>query len=383
LFYGDYCDTMKEFKPKFIRWAKELQALAEANNEFVMTYAVSCRPNRQLCLDQSAHEFPFVRLLKKNELVGRDLSYKDLTFSKAFRELGFDFKVEKDQNAWTMAGSLDTSPPPSRPIAQFSIDYLRHHGQSNSMSVVERRQALMDDVHLSLDFMLRNALFTEKKALSKERKRRFLKVSTGNGPVLQVPQSHALFQKFLRLMKRTLPAKWALQELLSVLLKDLEYITDRETYLLPILDRYPPRQKTWSPSCTKGKLGHAYSCGMWKLYHAMSVGLVRFNCKSSSIDVFEKMNLLMSRLYFRQRKQTKSDAIRQMRHRQRSWNSSRTMSGVLTAATTLCRVLIGVTTAGAIYYRMLPRGRLQTSLARGHNSRFGSRTGITESTRWY
>jgi hypothetical protein len=191
LFYGDYCDTMKEFKPKFIRWAKELQALAEANNEFVMTYAVSCHPNRQLCLDQAVHEFPIVRLLKKNELVGRDLSYKDLTFSKAFRELGFDFKVEKDQNAWTMAGSLGTSPPPSRPLAQFSIDYLRHHGQTNSMSVVDRRQALMDDVHLSLDFMLRNALFTEKKALSKERKRRFLKVRTGNGPVLQVPQSHS------------------------------------------------------------------------------------------------------------------------------------------------------------------------------------------------
>lgn len=99
-------------------------------------------------------------------------------------------------------------------------------------------------------------------------------------------------------MTRTLPAKWALQELLSVLLKDFEYITERETYLLPILDRYPPRQKTWSPSCTKGKLGHAHSCGMWKLYHAMSVGLVRFNCKSISIDVFDKMNPLMSRLYF-------------------------------------------------------------------------------------
>lgn len=78
-------------------------------------------------------------------------------------------------------------------------------------------------------------------------------------------------------MVRTLPAEWALQELLANLLKDFEYITDRDTYLFPILDRHPPQEKTWSPSCTKGKPGLAHSCGMWKLFHAMSVGLVRFN----------------------------------------------------------------------------------------------------------
>jgi thiol-disulfide isomerase/thioredoxin len=174
LFYGDYCDTIQEFKPIFIQWAKGLQVHAEANNEFVMIYAVSCQPNRELCLDQAVNGFPVVKVLKKNEMVGKDLSYNNLTYSNVFRELGFDFVVEQDQKAWTAAGSAVTSPPPSQLRAQFSMDYVRRQGQS--VSVIQRRQSLMNDIHLSLDLMLRTALFTEKKPLSRDRKRRFLKV---------------------------------------------------------------------------------------------------------------------------------------------------------------------------------------------------------------
>jgi Erv1 / Alr family len=82
-------------------------------------------------------------------------------------------------------------------------------------------------------------------------------------------------------MTRTLPAQWKLQELLSDLLKDFEYITDGDTYLFLILDRYPPRQKTWSLSCGQGKSSHGYSCGMWKLFHTMSVNLVSFNVETN------------------------------------------------------------------------------------------------------
>lgn len=273
LFYGDYCDTMKDFKPRFIQWAKGLQEQAETNNEFVMIFAVSCRPNRQLCLDQAVHGFPVVRLFQKNEITGKDLTYKDLTFSKVFRELGFEFQVEHDQNAWTMAKSSAKNPPSSPLLDKFSLDYLRkRRGQSASTSVIQRRRSLMDDIHLSLDFTLRNSLFTEKKPLSRDRKRHFLKVGT-----TAIFDMDLTFPKFLRLMIRTLPATWALQELLRDLLKDFEYITDRDTYLFLVLDRYPPQQKTWSLSCTKGKVGYGYSCGMWKLYHAISVGLVKFN----------------------------------------------------------------------------------------------------------
>lgn len=255
LFYGDWCDTLIEFKPRFVKWAKNLQTKAEANGEFVMIYAVSCRPNQQLCLDQKVDGFPAARVLAKDSLIGYDLSYKELTFANVFEKLDFKFQVKQDENAWTINAGGTNEPSRKAFLPQISLGYLRY--ETSSISTTQRRRSLMNDIHLSLDFVLRFTLFTEKKALDSARKRHL--------------------NKFLKLLIRTLPEKWELQELLDDLLKNFNYATDSPSYMSLVLDRHQPQQNNWSQSCSKGEDGKGFSCGLWKLFHALSVGIVRYN----------------------------------------------------------------------------------------------------------
>jgi Erv1 / Alr family len=72
--------------------------------------------------------------------------------------------------------------------------------------------------------------------------------------------------------------------LVNELLHQFPFIVLKEENLMTVLDKFPPPSDKWSISCTKHVDGMGYTCGLWELFHIVSVGLVEYNLLISTND---------------------------------------------------------------------------------------------------
>jgi len=89
------------------------------------------------------------------------------------------------------------------------------------------------------------------------------------------------FQDFIQLLHYTLPKEVEIFVPVHLLLQDLitnlDNIAESEDLLLSYVAKYRKEGTQnwfWSLACSKGATGMGYSCGLWELFHIMSVGLV-------------------------------------------------------------------------------------------------------------
>ncbi len=133
-------------------------------------------------------------------------------------------------------------------------------GSENKIQSTSRRtkQDVYNDAYLAFDFSLRNGVFTSNDPLTNRTKQ--------------------ALHEWLDLLRRSLPPVWKIHRIIRALLDDFERATTSEKQLLQIMDQLPPPPaKAWSEFCTKGIAGMGYTCGLWGLFHIMSVGLVEWN----------------------------------------------------------------------------------------------------------
>jgi len=125
-------------------------------------------------------------------------------------------------------------------------------------SYFRTKQNIFDDAFLSFDFSMRNGIFTSNKPLSNT-------------------TQDALWD-WLDLLSRALPPSWTIHKTVKGLLNNFDNITKSEESLVSVMDGFPhPTTKSWSDSCTKGKKGMGYTCGLWELFHIISIGIVEWN----------------------------------------------------------------------------------------------------------
>jgi hypothetical protein len=117
-------------------------------------------------------------------------------------------------------------------------------------------EALILDTTLSFIHGLQFGVFTSKSALP-AKKRRALK-------------------DWLDLLSVSLPAEWALHDLIDDLLNNIGSISESDANLTAILKKYPTPRAIWSDSCNKGVSGGQFSCGVWKLFHTVTVGVAEY-----------------------------------------------------------------------------------------------------------
>jgi hypothetical protein len=65
--------------------------------------------------------------------------------------------------------------------------------------------------------------------------------------------------------------------MVSDILDNVPSVLESEDALVAIVDKYPPKKSMWSHSCTRGDPSMGYTCGLWELFHIMTVGLVEYN----------------------------------------------------------------------------------------------------------
>jgi hypothetical protein len=96
-----------------------------------------------------------------------------------------------------------------------------------------------------------------------------------NGPLPF--KARLAFESWLNLLHRAIPPTTSLHVLVSALLDDFQKIVEGEEHLFAIADRLPPPQTKWSLGCTHGRSGAGYTCGLWELFHMVTVGVVERN----------------------------------------------------------------------------------------------------------
>lgn len=114
------------------------------------------------------------------------------------------------------------------------------------------------DAIMSFDFSMRN-LFTT------------------HGP-LSDAAAESLHQ-WLFLLRKAIPRQLVeIHRVIDGILDDFNVAIKNEENMLAILNRFPrPENNEWSRSCTKGQSGMGYTCGLWELFHIVSIGITEWN----------------------------------------------------------------------------------------------------------
>lgn len=265
-YYIHWCNTCKLFKTVYRSFAVKIKELAELQGIHIDIYAVSCSPNRKLCVDQGLKGFPKIRLYKPDETDYFELSHHmHLSPLTVLKELGVDFDGQGDEEGWDVESAMASNE--SAPAAEYQtvwrkfVAYLRSENFPDPKTAQpyyhRTRENLNADIHLSFDYSMRHEIYSSSSALTIEEQR--------------------VLRQWLELLANTLPSSWKLVALINELIDNFIYIVKSEDYLVAVLDEYPSARESWSLACSHGGADEGYTCGLWELFHAMTVGLVDYN----------------------------------------------------------------------------------------------------------
>jgi hypothetical protein len=235
-------------KPKFIEFANKIHELSLKFHTTVETFAISCVPQAKICSDNKIHGYPTVMFYPPNSTNGTKLGHSDLHPIEILQMAGGE--------------TIATEQAEKEVIPAIQIHSSENHEKYNKLPpksyfVHRSRSETFHDAHLSFDFAMRTAVFTQ------------------NGPLPEKPKT--ALKEFLLAMKRTVPLKSSMQPVVRELLKNLESISTSAASLNEVLAKHPPPQpqNKWSPASLQH--GTGYTAGLWILFHIMSVGLVQWN----------------------------------------------------------------------------------------------------------
>jgi hypothetical protein len=219
----------------------------------IQFYAVSCTVNKKLCRAQDISGYPKIKLFAAN-------AHGNATKNVLYWKLHV-FDVLDALN-------IHVKHLPVVDTAAFDAVTIGDSGNSNKKkkdgTEVRTKQEVFDDAFLSFDFNMRNGIYVRE------------------GPLTN--QTRAALKSWLTLVKKTIPVVWELHAVVNALLNEFQRISVDEEHMIRVLDQYPPPSRTWSSSCTKGVDGMGYTCGLWQLFHIISVGLVEYNLMITTTD---------------------------------------------------------------------------------------------------
>jgi hypothetical protein len=122
---------------------------------------------------------------------------------------------------------------------------------------VRTKQELYSDALLSFDFALRTGIFMA-------------------SPTLTNSTKDALNQ-WLLLLRRALPPGWKVHQMINSLINDIDSAVKNEAVFLEKIEPYRPENQEWSTACSYEDGLPGYTCGLWELFHIMTVGVVEWN----------------------------------------------------------------------------------------------------------
>ncbi len=147
-------------------------------------------------------------------------------------------------------------------IGGGQISKSKSKAQGGSMLAMFRQNNVFTDASLSWEFAMRTSIFMTNNALNQKQK--------------------TTLKSWLELLEKTLPHAEQMKRIVASnmqLLHSFNEIVQSEEKLLAHMG--PDRKQEWSRGCSKGKDGAGYTCGLWSMFHIMTVGLVQWNAQEA------------------------------------------------------------------------------------------------------
>lgn len=243
-----------QYAERITKFSNNQRGGGDSLSPLVQFYAVSCTVHRKLCRDFHINSYPSLRLFS----VGSDQplplpesGHQGLMHPfDLLQKLGVDEGIKASDANYADFEELEVEKKTD--TAKSATNF----SKKELVGMKRLKRDLYADAHMSLDRSLRE-LFTSNDALPDETKR--------------------VLKRWLRLIRDTIPNRWKAHKTVLAVLANFNNATSDEGQLLKILDSNPPTTTKWSLSCTKGLDGMGYTCGLWQLFHIMSVGLLEWN----------------------------------------------------------------------------------------------------------
>ncbi|KAK1745146.1 sulfhydryl oxidase [Skeletonema marinoi] len=253
-FYSPWCGHCQSFKSKYIALYREVNRRLVDEQTEVHFYAVSCSVHHWVCLQHNIKGFPTIFAFKENSVDPHQLT--EFTAENIAVTLGVGLKsslrdaIENDIGSDAEGG--EESEEDFRPIDILgaTID-----GMSRT------RESVYRDAALSFTYALKMEIFVNR---------------DGNG-VLDTNQRDA-FAEWIDLLYWTLPPTWILHTLINDIRVNLDAVLMSENNMQLMVEKHDDvvngMRTTWSAQCSKGVEGAGYLCGLWSLFHIISIGVI-------------------------------------------------------------------------------------------------------------
>ncbi|KAL3928767.1 MAG: hypothetical protein SGBAC_012502, partial [Bacillariaceae sp.] len=262
-FYA-HCPHCQHFRDHYVRFAQTTRDIVEqySPGTTINMFAISCVPWKAVCGEFGVDAYPKLFLFKDGSKEGREIDQDDIHPFKILPLLGIHLddltRTQEEAKHAESANTFETKAKGSE------------NNNNNGLPqfwLPRTKQDIYNDAHLSFDFAMRNSIFLE-----------------SNKPLDKA--SALAFAGWIEQLASAVPPTWALKSCLTEIFKSIGRVVQSEKALLEIVDKYPPPKKKWSRSCTRGDKYAGYTCGLWELFHIMSVGIVEWNVYSNGDDWF-------------------------------------------------------------------------------------------------
>jgi hypothetical protein len=224
-----------------LRTASALNEAAVRNGKSITTYAVSCGEFTSFCEKQEVQSTPSYYFY--NQGSSKKVVVDDLDMETICNRMEIPYDIELAKKWWS--GTIGTS------LSE----------ETEVKPVTRTMEHLSSDIHLSFDSAMRHYVYEND----------LDKISQP----LTVEQRSTL-KRWLMLIHKTTPSSWKIHGLVKQLINSFMYVSKNRAYLLSILDTFKPEVASYSPAC-QGEHHHSFTCGVWEMFHAVSVGLVEYN----------------------------------------------------------------------------------------------------------
>eukprot|EP00934_Nitzschia_sp_Nitz4_P007692 Nitzschia sp. Nitz4//scaffold62_size106224//75924//77663//NITZ4_004364-RA/size106224-processed-gene-0.36-mRNA-1//1//CDS//3329555880//7682//frame0 len=272
-FYAPWCPHCRALKPEFVKLAVELTKRSASPS--VVVHAVSCELYRMICRAYDIDGYPFVMGFP----LGANISQPgiqlnpwegpEMTVETIAKTLNLNLTDIPGLSVGNLTNVTD------EPLHRGLEAARRKHEWQTSSSTIDARY---HNAAVSLIFALKDGVFVDSDKLDSRRA--------------------AAFRDFLQLLDWTTPQNWHVRSLVREILTNFEETIAGPQNLISLVERHtsfntsdvlwgslqvrPPAQLhgglfslnnlKWTESCTHSEKSLGYTCGLWNLFHILSIG---------------------------------------------------------------------------------------------------------------
>ena len=254
-FYSPWCGHCQSFKSKYIALYKEVNRRLVDEQIEVNFYAVSCSVHHWVCMQNNIKGFPTILAFKENSV--DPVQLKEVTADNIAVAVGVDIKSSLRD---AMQNGIDSDIEGEEDSEEEDFRTIDILGATlDGMS--RTREAVYRDAALSFTYALKTEIFANR---------------DGSG-VLDTNQRDA-FAEWIDLLYWSLPPTWILHTLINDIRVNLDSVLVSENTMQLMVQKHDDvvngMHTTWSEQCSKGVEGAGYLCGMWSLFHIISIGVM-------------------------------------------------------------------------------------------------------------